>query len=171
MAYCKVLESSSTRRRISALLDINRFTTTNYPEKTKLHQCVRDSADLFRSDVDLGGDEAMNVQYDCDVLYLRGPNAFSAVSTSLSSTGILVDYNRRIGIGDEVNLTFQLSTKRLLSSGEAHLMEVHGICQRSNSDGGTQFTFQDLDNGQKSLLHRVVFEKLNGRIKRMLDDL
>ncbi|MEC9465336.1 MAG: PilZ domain-containing protein [Myxococcota bacterium] len=171
MADRKELADGSIRRRISALIDINRYATSTFLEKDRLEQCVRESADLFRSDADLGGEEAMTVKYDCDVLYLRGGKAFSAVATTLSSTGIQVDYNKHIGVGDQVNLTFQLSTKRLLSSGEAHLMEVQGVCQRSNSDGGTQFTFQDLDHGQKSLLHRVVFEELNGRVKQMLDDL
>ena len=104
MADRKEFASGSTRRRISALLDINRYTTSVNPENSKvqLQQRIRESADLFRNEVDLGGEEAMNVKYDCDVLYLRGGKAFSAVSTSLSSTGILVDYNSHIGIGEKL---------------------------------------------------------------------
>ena len=171
MASRKELRLTSTRRRISALLEMNRLNSSPHPEKLRIEQCTRESASLFRNEADLGGDEVMNVKYGCDVLYLRGGKAFSAVSTALSSTGIQVDYNRSIGVGDEVNLTFQLSTKRLLRSGESHLMEVHGICQSSASESGTQFAFRDLDNGQKSLLQRVVFEALNGRVKQMLDGL
>ena len=171
MATRKELDLLFTRRRISALLEINRLNSSSNPEHSKLVQCARDSAELFRDEEVFGGDEVMNVKYDCDVLYLRGKKAFCAVSTSISSNGIQVDYNKDIDVGDEVNLAFQISTKRLLSSGEAHLMEVHGICKSSAIDSGTEFRFRDLDDGQRNLLHRVVFEQLNGRVKRMLSDL